>query len=143
MAEQEKPASGSTEPAAAEVNIFDMDLHGIVDPESLDPDMHYRFVQNRPQRIARMRSRGYKVVSASEDGVKTLLEDEAADDTIRDGDTVLMATPKPRFEAGRKQLRKVTQGRLSSPKSQFRKKAKKAGPGGTEVTVVTTDKELK
>jgi hypothetical protein len=120
---------------------LDPEIEGIVDRETLDPSMHYRFAQERPQRIARLRAKGYRLVSVSEDGVKTLLGDaEAADDRIRDGDTILMCCPKERFLEGRKKVAKITRGRLAAPVAQFRKKTKGAGPGGVDVGV-TTDKE--
>jgi hypothetical protein len=120
---------------------IDPEMLGIVDHESLDPQKHYRFVQDRPQRIARMRAKGYRLVSVSEDGVKTVLEDDTeADDRIRDGDTVLMCTPKEKFEEGRRKVAKITRGRLATPEAQFRKKTKGAGPGGVDIAV-HTDKE--
>lgn len=119
---------------------LDPEIEGIVDRETLDPSMHYRFVQERPQRIARMRAKSYRLVSVSEDKVRSLLEDETADDRIRDGDTVLMCCPKERFQERRKKVNAVTRGRMAAPVANFRKKTRGAGPGGVDV-VVTTDKE--
>jgi hypothetical protein len=139
MAEDQSPPA--EESARVTPRGVDPDSLGIVDHETLDPDKHYRFVQDRPQRIARMRAKGYRLVSVSEDGVRTVLEDETgADDRIRDGDTVLMCTPAEKFEEGRKKLARVTRGRLVTPEAQFRKKTKGAGPGGVDIPVVT-DKE--
>lgn len=136
MAEQKCGESARVTPRG-----LDPELAGIVDHETLDDAKHYRFVQDRPQRIARMKAKGYRLVSVSEDGVKTIIgDDEAADDRIRDGDTILMCTDKSRFEEGRKKLAKVTRGRLATPVAQFRKKTRGAGPGGVDVQV-TTDKE--
>lgn len=120
---------------------LDPEMEGIVDRETLDEAFHYRFIQDRPQRISRLRAKGYSLVSASEDGVKTLTGDEAADDRIRDGDTILMKIPKERFAEGRRKIAKVTRGRLSTPTAQFRKKTKGAGPGGVDVAVTTDTKE--
>jgi hypothetical protein len=121
---------------------LDPEIEGIVDRETLDPQYHYRFVQERPQRIARLRAKGYTPVSVSEDGVKTIIgDDEPADDRIRDGDTILMKVPKDRFTESRKKVAKVTRGRLATPVAQFRKKTRGAGPGGVDIGVTTTDKE--
>lgn len=119
---------------------LDPEIEGFVDKSTLDKNMHYRFVQERPQRIARLRARGYRLVSVSEDGVKSLLEDETADDRIRDGDTVLMCCPKEKFKERRKKVAAVTRGRMAAPVANFRKKTRGAGPGGVDIGV-TTDKE--
>lgn len=137
MADAEK---GSNESARVTPRL-DPEIVGILDSETLDPDMHYRFAQDRPQRVARLRAKGYRLVSVAQDGVKTLLEDgESADDRIRDGDTVLMCCLKEKFKEGRRKIAKVSRGRLSTPVANFRKKARGAGPGGVDVGV-TTDKE--
>lgn len=131
---------GGDESARVTPRGLDPELAGIVDLDSLDPAMHYRFVHERPQRLSRLRAKGYRLVSASEDGVKLIMEDEKADDKIRDGDAVLMCIPKERFLEGRKRVAQVTRGRLAAPTAQFRKKTRGAGPGGVDVNV-TTDKE--
>lgn len=135
MAEDQAPDNARVTPR------LDPEIEGFVVRESLNPKMHYRFVQDRPQRVARLRSRGYRPVSVSEDGVRTLLgEEETADDRIRDGDTILMCCPIERFEERRKKIAGVTRGRLASPVANFRKKTRGAGPGGVDIGV-TTDKE--
>lgn len=134
-------AKGNAGESARVTPRLDPEMEGIVDRESLDPQYHYRFIQDRPQRIARMKSKGYSFVSATEDGVKILLEDSPADDKIRDGDAILMKVPKDRHEAGRKKVAAVTRGRMAAPTAQFRKKAQGAGPGGADVAVTTDTKE--
>lgn len=132
--------TGSSDESARVTPRLDPEIEGIVDKTTLDPSMHYRFAQERPQRIARLRSRGYRPVSVSADGVKTLLEDgESADDRIRDGDTILMCCPKEIWKERRKKVAGVTRGRMAAPVANFRKKTRGAGPGGVDVAV-TTDK---
>lgn len=133
--------NGGEESARVTPRGLDPELAGIVDLDSLDPAMHYRFAHERPQRISRLRAKGYRVVSVSGDGVRTLLEEESADDKIRDGDAILMCIPKEKFEAGRKKIAQVTRGRLAAPTAQFRKKTRGAGPGGVDVNVTTDTKE--
>lgn len=117
------------------------ELEGIVDLDTLDPDMHYRFGHERPQRQARLKAKGYRVVKVSQDKVKPVLEDMVGpDDTIRDGDTVLMCCPQERWKGRRRQLAETNRARLAAPKGQFRKKTRGAAPGGEDVRVVTADK---
>lgn len=117
------------------------ELNEILDTSTLSEDMHYRFVHERPQRIARMKAKGYRIVQAEADGVKPLVEDIiGADGTIKDGDTVLMCVPRERFEAGRKKLADLNRARMQAPKQNFRKKTRKAAPSGDDIKVVTADK---
>lgn len=135
MTEQPKGESARVTPR------LDPENEGILDRETLDPSMHYRFVQERPQRVARLRARGYRPVSVSEDGVRTLLQEgETADDRIRDGDTILMCCPKEKFKENRKKVAAIARGRMAAPVANFRKKTRGTGPGGVDVGV-TTDKE--
>lgn len=130
-------------PAAAEVKSRkgNEDLEQILDLDTLDPDMHYRFVHERPQRQARVKAKGYRPVLAGEDQVKPLVEDMIGPDgIIRDGDTILMCCPKDRFKNRRKLLAEQNRARLAAPKGQFRKKTRGAAPGGEDVKVVTEDK---
>lgn len=116
-------------------------LDEIIDTGTLAEDMHYRFVHERPQRIARMKAKGYRIVLSEEDGVKPIVEDIISPDgSIRDGDTVLMCVPKERFEAGRAKLAAINKARMAAPKQNFRKKTRRAAPSGEDVKVVTTDK---
>lgn len=106
------------------------ELIGGLDPNSLDPTMHYRFVYTGGNKIARRLTRGYRFVRASEDGVKKLYGEEgtdSGDDMIRHGDTVLMCIPKEKHEAMEKRVRDISRARLAAPKGQFRKKARGLG----------------
>lgn len=111
------------------VNSEENELIGGLDPNSLDPNMHYRFVYTGGNKIARRLTRGYRFVRPSEDGVQKLYSEgnEAGDDTIRHGDTVLMCISKERHEEMEKRVRDISRARLSAPKGQFRKKAKGLG----------------
>ncbi len=110
------------------------EMQGILDISTLDTEhYHYRFIQDRPQNIARKRSMGYVNVLAEEEGVKTLTEEVSADGLIRDGDTILMRVPKDRYKARVAKNRAFTEARLSAPEQAFKKKTKGAGPGGTDI----------
>jgi hypothetical protein len=109
-----------------------MDIEDIlmVDPSTLDPSLHYRFVQERPRNLARRKIQGYEPVLRTESGVKLIYEEEgkgSADDLIRVGDTILMACPKDRYKARRSQLAKLTRLRLGSAEDQFKSRAQKKG----------------
>jgi hypothetical protein len=115
----------------------DLDL----DPETLDPEMHYRYVHERPNRQASAIKKGYRVVSRSEDKVERLTDGPrdkqgATEDLIRNADTILMCCPKEVYEERRDGYDKLTRARMSVPESSFRKKARRAGlkPG----QVITT-----
>lgn len=127
----------------AEVSMPEMET--MIDMDTLDTEnYHYRFIHERPQRVARMRHRGYEPVLASQDGVKPMVEGMVGpDDLIHDGDTILMKVPRERFENGRKKLELLNRSRVAAPKAQFRKKTRGAAPGGEDVKVVTTDKHDK
>lgn len=121
------------------------EMQGIVDIDTLRTDKyHYRFVQERPQNMARKRAKGYEPVNGLEEGVELLTGEVAADGLIRDGDTVLMRVEKARFKKKRQQLRELTEARLSTPVQHFKQKTKGKGPGGKDILVDTneTDKEI-
>src|SRR5678815_3113029 len=125
-------------PPAAEV---ENELDYILDRETLNGEMHYRFIQSRPQRISRMLSKGYRIVKVSGHGVKPLAEDMIGpDDTIRDGDTVLMFVPREKHLAGRRKLADLNRARMATPKAEFRKKTRGAAPDGSDIRIVTADK---
>ena len=112
------------------------ELQSIVDLDTLDTETyHYRFIQERPQNVARKRSMGSIHLIAEEEGVKTITGEVAADGLIRDGDSILMRVPKARFEDRRKKSKKFTDSRLATVDQQFKKKAKGTGHGGTDVQV--------
>lgn len=100
----------------------------LLDPESLDPDMHYRFFNTSPSRIARARALGYRVVKR-EDGVRTLYdqEDDDATGTIVHGDRVLMMISKEKYDNRRRRKSQLATERLAGPARRFRSQAKQAG----------------
>lgn len=134
---------GQSQQDAAEVNSraeLPEEMEGIVDLDTLNTaEYHYRFVQDRPQNMARKRSKGYKPVLAAEEGVETLTGEVSADGLIRDGDSVLMKVPRARFEAGRKKIQVFTESRLTAPVQNFKKKTRGAGPGGKDILVDSTE----
>lgn len=105
------------------------ELIGGIDPASLDPNMHYRFVYTGGNKIARRLTRGFRFVRPSEDGVRQLYGEEnpTGDDRIRHGDTVLMCIPKEKHDAMVKRVQDLSRARLAAPKGQFRKKARNLG----------------
>lgn len=116
--------------ADIEVVGEDQELIGGIDPATLDPNMHYRFVYTGGNKIARRLTRGFRFVRRSEDQVKQLYGEEGSDkgdDMIRHGDTVLMCIPKEKHDAMVERVRNQSRARLAAPKGQFRKKAKNLG----------------
>lgn len=110
----------------------------ILDPESLDPTKHYRFVRNDPQNIARKKVQGYRVVSRKEDKVKTLTELESTDDSIQLNDLILMCCHKSTHQARQSRLKGVSQGRLEAAKQKLQEKVDRASASGLNIRV--TDK---
>jgi hypothetical protein len=98
----------------------------VLDEETLDPSMQYRFIQERPTAISRAKLKGYRVVRPSEDGVKTRFgqEDEPAEDIIKHGDRILMAIPKASHHQHRSDLKKSAIQRLSSNEQRVRQLAR-------------------
>jgi hypothetical protein len=99
-----------------------------LDPETLDPKMHYRFCH--PRVLGRRRSEGYEPVKRSETGVRLLNDPEgyqSADDLVHFGHLVLMMCAKSTFSERRKRGRQVTEARLNSSEKQFAEKARKRG----------------
>jgi hypothetical protein len=126
--------------------VFDEDVESLIDTSSLDPSQHYRFCHERPQRQARLRSRGYVPVRADDEtGVIPLVEGLVGPDgIIRSGDCILMACPIERFQARRTKINTLNRSRMAAPKAQFRQKTQSARPGGKNIRVVegdSTDRE--
>lgn len=101
----------------------------LLDADSLDPEMHYRFFHTSQTRIARARSLGYRTVDKVRDGVKTLWdqEDDDSTGTIVHGDRILMMIPKDKYDSSRRRKSNLAKERLSGPARSFRSKAKRAG----------------
>lgn len=139
-----------TEDMSPEVNLDNYAVMDI-DPDSLDPSMHYRVISARSTRLARARMQGYRPVTSA-DGVRRLSQRdeeegeaeetvEGADGTIRVGDGILMACPKEVYERRVAASDKIKRGRLRAPEGQFRKK-KEAAERQTGLTInVDTSKE--
>ena len=123
----------SDQPQVTSENWTDVD-DIMLDPESLDKEFHYRFINSRGPRWSRAAKQGYTPVSRTEDGVRLVgegavrREDESADDHIRDGDRILCKIPKNRFKERRGKIAALNRARLSAPEGQFRKKARQADP---------------
>jgi hypothetical protein len=98
-----------------------------IDPSSLDPERHYRVIQQRPGRLARANQQRYQPV-ATDEGVKSISGRDlgGADGLIRIGDGILMSCPKEIFVERRRQIQRLNQARLSAPEGQFKKKARQA-----------------
>lgn len=100
----------------------------LLDSDTLDPDMHYRFVLRSPTRLAQARAKGYTEVSRA-DGVKTLYDSADDDGTgvIMHGSRVLMCIPKAKHEARERRKQSVANARLRSPVETVKSKARRAG----------------
>lgn len=107
----------------------DPETAGILDSDTLDPRMHYRFIQVRPKRIASAKRAGYKPVDRKRDGVRTLVEGDQDDGTgaIVDGDTVLMMIPREAHRRRRLASKQRRIGRLRSADRRFRQLAAQSG----------------
>jgi hypothetical protein len=85
-----------------------------LNPSSIDPDMKYRFVFNNPNRLSRMKMKGYDFVTIGE-GVE--LREAVAGQTNGDGhilvgDLVLMRCPKKRYDRRRRDVQTLTNERM-------------------------------
>lgn len=107
----------------------------LLDPDSLDNSKHYRFIQERPNNVAKRIQQGYEVVLRSEHGVR-LLSDEldtpeeetkTADDKVRVGDTILMMCDKDLYDERRKGATRLANARLGATEEQFRQQARRRG----------------
>jgi hypothetical protein len=94
-------------------------------PDTLDPNLHYRFARNDQSRITRLMTQGFRMVKRS-DGVEMVvdLEGGASEDLIKIGDTVLMACPIELHEQRQERKGALRRSRMEAPEGQFRKKAR-------------------
>ena len=103
----------------------------LLDPDTLDPAKHYRFVQFRTENLTRRRLQGYEVVLRSEHGVKLqtdgMLAEDTADDQIRVADTVLMMCDKKLFAERRRRNAVLARDRLGATESSFEDSARRKG----------------
>lgn len=108
----------------------------LIDPDSLDPDRYYRWVQVRPQNVARKKAQGFELVSRKNSKVRPLVElEKTADDTIRFADSVLMSCPKGRYLARRQGKQTVVRDRLEATSQRFMEKVDRAKGQGLDVRV--------
>ena len=107
----------------------DVQLSHILDESTLDPRMHYRFIQVRSKRVSQAKRMGYVTVDRDEHGVRTLAGDDQDDGSgaIVDGDTVLMMIPKDRHERRRRDSQRKRISRLRSADRRFRQLAEESG----------------
>lgn len=101
-----------------------------LDPSSLDPNKHYRWVA--PRNYARRVRQGYGAIRRSNSGVRFLHEDlllvqQSADDLFHKGESFLMACDKKLYRERRKRIEQIAEGRLESPEKRFKKKAAQEG----------------
>lgn len=97
-----------------------------LNPETLDPTKHYRWVRESPLKIGKAKMRGYEVVH-QDDGVQTLAGfiDDAGDGIMRIGDVILMSCPLPGYRARKRAQLKFANARLAAPAKQFKKNARR------------------
>jgi hypothetical protein len=106
-----------------------------LDEESLDENKHYRWVRATQKRLQSLVRRGYSLVGRSEDGVQPAVEAErdeknvSVDDTIRDGDLILVQTDKENYENEVARRARFNEARLESVEDRFREKANQASRG--------------
>lgn len=107
---------------------------GVLDEETLDPNLHYRWTTNNPNQISRRISQGYRLVSRKTDGVKTLIEDQKQpDDRIYNGDLVLMCCDA-RSRAKRRQDKiELADKWLSAPADEFKTRHSQSGVRNSRV----------
>jgi hypothetical protein len=106
----------------------------LLDLDSLDPNMQYRWVFNVPLQIAKRTGQGYRLVSRSKDGVQTLLENEQKpDDYIYNGESVLMCCDQREYETRRSGSLQLAHDRLSFPKAEFTRRHRSSGARNSRI----------
>lgn len=125
-----KQRGESQEVGSAYAEVYDRGMHlslGALDPTTLDPEKHYRWVH--PRNLVRRKTQGYEVVLRTRDGVRFLHEDdmprESADDMLRRGESFLMACKKTVYRERRRRIEKLAQSRLSASEQQFKTRAQR------------------
>lgn len=108
-----------------------------LDPETMDPNKHYRFVKDTPLRVSRHRLRGYNPVS-SDEGVTTNVDPTPAEDgLIRVGDVILMACARSTREARAEATHELGERRLNSYRKAKKELKGIAEKGEYEVPIYT------
>lgn len=126
---------------APQINVdltmnLDAELAFMVDQSTLDPNRHYRFVQDRSANVAKKKIRGYRIESRSQSGIRTLVDlEQTADDTIRVADQILMSCPKEGFLRRRQQLAHLAEARLGSTTQRLKERVAQAQASGANVQV--------
>jgi hypothetical protein len=106
----------------------------LLDENTLDPDMTYRWVLNAPANLTRRQAQGYRLVSREEDGVATCVPDEKSpDDYIRNGDSILMCCPKALVAERRSRTLQMSEKRLGAPVAQFKREHQHSGIRNSKV----------
>lgn len=113
-----------------------------LDPKTVDPNKHYRFVRADDLAMNKARRRGYEVEKLIEGGVRPLVAGPTAGDgAIRFGDTVLMSCPRAKHVSRQRAKVKKTAERIGSVTQVAREKAAQIQQvTGHKVTMIT-DKE--
>lgn len=119
------------------------DLEGFdgtaLDPATIDPTLHYRWVQNRPANIAKKKMRGYRIVSRSKDKVRPLVDfGESVDDSFRFGDLILMVTTMDNYRSRVTAKRRMITERLDSTKQRLAEKVEQLKSQGLRVSMTDT-----
>lgn len=109
-----------------------IEIEGL-DPETMDPEKHYRLVNAKNPAVMRRRVRqGYTIELLKEEGgVRPLITPESPDGTIRFGDRVLMSCPRKLFVERREKLFRFSESRISAAQSSPTVKEKAAAYGIT------------
>jgi hypothetical protein len=112
-----------------------------LDESTLDPERHYRWGRADPNRIARLKAKGYIIEEVPEEEDQRIrnklgeVAGDTTDGTYRLGDLILMSTKKVYNRVRRVRVRRLTKERIGEAKKKFKKLARKA-----RVEVIT-DKE--
>lgn len=98
-----------------------------LDPATMDPVRHYRWVRSHPLQVGKARMRGYSVEEKREGGVRTLAGflDETGDSTMRVGDVILMSCDLKEYRKRKRVQLKTAESRLSAPAKQFKRNARR------------------
>lgn len=98
-----------------------------LDPETMDPARHYRWVRSHPLQVGKAKMRGYVVEKKEEGGVQTLAGflDDTGDGLMRVGDVILMSCEIKGFRKRKRAQLKQSEARLSAPAKQFKRNARR------------------
>lgn len=121
-------------PARAQIQNMELLDMQALDPASLDPERHYRWVRTTSDdqptglSVTRHKLRGYDLELYRDGGPRTLAEAPAGEDgTVRMGDLVLMSCPKALRQERSAQQAAETARRLTLNTVTTKEQAKKMG----------------